>query len=237
MAEIAFSRQEAETDISPAEGASAPRVTTVGDGTLDLIFSKAVENPHGQIHQCLRAPAVLPPGAATLAINENSTISSNPTTARARSFLKNVGGKNITRSRSMSSDALYPDSVFDPSGRRHTASRHLTVDSAGGPVSGAPNNNQSDPNNGTYVGAGEIRGLRRHRPELHRLPAERDGDVLVDMDPNSVAERSKPILDSGATLLGAGADNRWHVGGVSGAELIGSRFIVTYEDGRRRPGS
>ena len=46
----------------------------------------------------------------------------------------------------------------------------------------------------------------------------------VDMDPNSIAGATKGTLDSGAVPP-------WDVGGVSGAELIGSTVTITFEDG------
>ena len=48
-----------------------------------------------------------------------------------------------------------------------------------------------------------------------------------DMDPNSIAG----LLKSGSLGVDTGATNGWDVGGVSGAELIGSSFTVMYDDG------
>ncbi|MEO1058058.1 MAG: LamG-like jellyroll fold domain-containing protein, partial [Actinomycetota bacterium] len=60
----------------------------------------------------------------------------------------------------------------------------------------------------------------------------------VDMDPNSIAGAVKGTLDSGADASPdvGGADNDWDIGGVSGAELIGSTYTITFEDGTTATG-
>ncbi len=51
----------------------------------------------------------------------------------------------------------------------------------------------------------------------------------VDMDPNSIAGSTKSVVDGGS-------EPAWDVGGVSGAELIGSTFTVTFTDGTTASG-
>ncbi|MEL6370547.1 MAG: putative Ig domain-containing protein [Pseudomonadota bacterium] len=51
-----------------------------------------------------------------------------------------------------------------------------------------------------------------------------------DMDPNSIAGLPKSVVDSGAT-------NGWDVGGISGAEVAGSKFVVLFDDGTTAEGT
>ena len=51
----------------------------------------------------------------------------------------------------------------------------------------------------------------------------------VDMDPNSVVGTDQGLLNGGTNPF-------WDVGGVSGAELIGSTFTVTFTDGTTATG-
>jgi|GEM_PF-3202751 len=137
--------------------------------------------------------------------------------------INNTGDKNIASVAIDVTNALYPDSVFDPFGLAgDTTSKKLSIDTNGGTGIIAPSN-------ASYIGTGGRDGYRRI--ELNFDDAVNGGfesgetvGFSVDMDPNSVAGTNKGSLDSGSSP-------NWDVGGVSGAELIGSEFIVTFTDG------
>jgi hypothetical protein len=163
-------------------------------------------------------------GSATLSIN----ISSNNVQISnygVNSFqITNTGDKKIARIDIDVTSALYPDSVFDPFGLAgDTAFKALTIDTDGG--TGVVSPNSYFP----YIGLGGTAGYKG----LNLLFNEaanggfNPGEIVgfsVDMDPNSVAGSAKGPLDAGTNPF-------WDVGGVSGAELIGSTFRVTFTDG------
>jgi Ca2+-binding RTX toxin-like protein len=167
-------------------------------------------------------------GSATLSVNlsDNDIQKSN---FGPNSFkLTNTGDKVITQVDIDVTNALYPDSVFDPFGLAgDTASKGLQIDKDGDTGVVAPSND-------SYIGTGGIAGFERLR--LTFDPNDNNGfepgervNFSVDMDPNSVAGSQKFKLDNGA-------DPGWDVGGVSGAELIGSSFTVTFADGSTATG-
>ncbi|WP_353471271.1 malectin domain-containing carbohydrate-binding protein [Salipiger sp. H15] len=174
-------------------------------------------------------------GAVTLAITANSDDVQKSNYDSGSFVLSNVGTKVVTKVEIDVSGAVLKDAVFDPFGLAgDTIAKVLTINSAGGTGVVAPNNNASDPNNQTYVGAGGTAGYEGI--VLTFDPASSGGfqsgetvTFSVDMDPNSVAGAKKSVLD-------AGTDPDWDVGGISGAELIGSRFTVTYADGTTSTG-
>ena len=142
----------------------------------------------------------------------------------------NTGTKVVTKVEIDVSGAVLKDAVFDPFGLAgDTVAKALTINSAGNTGVVAPNNNASDPNNATYVGAGGTAGYEGIVLTFNQATAGgfQSGETVtfsVDMDPNSIAGAKKSTLD-------AGTSPNWDVGGVSGAELIGSSFTVTYADG------
>ena len=85
-----------------------------------------------------------------------------------------------------------------------------------------------------YIGTGGTAGFEAIELQFNENvdggfePGETLG-FSVDMDPNSVAGAQKAPLD-------AGSNPSWDVGGVSGAELIGSTFTVTFDDGTTATG-
>ena len=149
--------------------------------------------------------------------------------------LTNTGEKTIASVELDVTNALYPDSVFDPFGLAgDTAARALTIDTPGGTGVLAPNNDPNDPNNQTYLGAGGTAGFKAIQLFFDEStnngfePGETIG-FSVDMDPNSIAGAEKGPLD-------AGSNPPWDVGGVSGAEIIGSTFNITFADGSTASG-
>ncbi|PSN17577.1 hypothetical protein C7271_17000 [filamentous cyanobacterium CCP5] len=145
------------------------------------------------------------------------------------SFLvENTGQKNIAKVEIDVTNALYPDSVFDPFGLAgDSTAKPLTINTAGGTGVVAPSS-------ASYIGAGGTAGyggiqlLFDEATDGGFNPGETVG-FAIDMDPNSVAGTSKGPLDGGS-------DPGWDVGGVSGAELIGSTFTVTFTDGTTATG-
>ncbi|MEO0794448.1 MAG: hypothetical protein AAFX93_04780 [Verrucomicrobiota bacterium] len=144
--------------------------------------------------------------------------------------LSNTGTKKIIEFKMDVSNALFPDSVFDPEG--------IAGDSAAKPLQ--MNKDEStgvvppDSHKKSYIGEGGTKGYRGlgiiFDPEKDNgfNPGETLG-FSVDMDPNSIAGTKKYPLDQAAVP-------KWDVGGVSGAELIGSTFVVTFDDGTKAKG-
>ena len=167
-------------------------------------------------------------GAAILAVTADSD-DVQVSNFGGNSFqLTNTGDKQIAQVDIDVTNALYPDSVFDPFGLAgDLVSKELTIDTNGstGVVS---------PSNGSYIGTGGTAGFEG----LQILFDEgvdggfEAGETLgfsVDMDPNSIAGAEKEVLDSGA-------NPPWDIGGISGAELIGSNYTVTFVDGTTATG-
>ena len=166
-------------------------------------------------------------GQATLSITINGEI--DDSNYGGNSFLvTNVGDKRITKVEIDVTDALFPDTVFDPFGEAgDTISKPLRINTAGSTGVVAPDA-------ATYIGAGGISGFEKIQILFDPSSSGgfQPGETLgfsIDMDPNSIAGADKFPLDSGSSP-------RWDVGGVSGAELIGSTFTVTFEDGTTATG-
>jgi hypothetical protein len=145
--------------------------------------------------------------------------------------LKNTGAKAITAFELDVTGALYPDVVFDPEGKAgDSVAKALSIDTNG-------NTGIRDPGEATgetYIGEGGARGYRVLRLVFDSEVNDgfNPGETLgfsIDMDPNSLAGTRKGPLDAGSVP-------RWDVGGVSGAELIGSVFTVIFADGSRATG-
>jgi hypothetical protein len=118
--------------------------------------------------------------------------------------------------------------VFDPFGQAgDTASRGLTINTDGGTGVLAPSSS-------SYLGAGGTAGFEAIQLVFDQAVnggfggGEQVG-FSIDNDPNSIAGALKATLD-------AGTDPFWDVGGVSGAELIGSTFTVEFSDGTSATG-
>ncbi len=137
--------------------------------------------------------------------------------------ITNTGDKKIAQVNIDVTNALYPDTVFDPFGLAgDTISKPLTINTDG-------DTGIVGPSNDSYVGTGGTAGYEAIQLVFDETvnggfePGETVG-FSIDMDPNSVAGTEKSQLD-------AGSDPAWDVGGVSGAELIGSSFTATFDDG------
>ena len=164
----------------------------------------------------------------------------------ANSFeLTNTGDKQVAAVFIDVRDALYSDSVFDFDGSGgDTTAKVFQVNSETGNGTGAffegadsyfLAGTQPIPNtSGDGVTAsGGFRGL------LIKFDGTEGGfgnGELVgfsgDMDPNSIAGLAK----GGTFGVDPGAIDGWDVGGVSGAELIGSKFTVLFDDGTTAEG-
>lgn len=139
--------------------------------------------------------------------------------------LTNTGSKDIVAFELDVTAALFPDVVFDPEGKAgDSTAKPLTInrDDATGVVLD-PERQSSH-----YHGDGGKRGYERLTFTFDQDTNEgfNPGESLgfsIDMDPNSIAETRKGPLDEGSSP-------RWDVGGVSGAEMIGSIFRVTFAD-------
>ena len=167
-------------------------------------------------------------GEATLSITGDSD-DVQASNFDSNSFqIANSGDKTIVGVNLDVTDALYPDTVFDPFGQAgDTISKELTIDLNGSTgVVSAPGD--------YYLGTGGTAGFEAIELEFDPNvdggfePGETLG-FSVDMDPNSIAGAEKSPLDEGSNPA-------WDVGGVSGAELIGSTFTVTFEDGTTATG-
>ncbi|MGD1910657.1 MAG: malectin domain-containing carbohydrate-binding protein [Rivularia sp. (in: cyanobacteria)] len=167
-------------------------------------------------------------GEATLSITADSD-NIQASNFGSNSFqIANSGDKKIVEVNIDVTNALYPDTVFDPFGLAgDTLGKELTIDTNGNTgVVIAPGD--------YYIGTGGTAGFEAIELQFNENvdggfePGETLG-FSVDMDPNSVAGAQKAPLD-------AGSNPSWDVGGVSGAELIGSTFTVTFDDGTTATG-
>ena len=149
--------------------------------------------------------------------------------------LTNTGNKKITKLEIDVTNALYPDSVFDPFGLAgDTVKKQLTINTNGGTGVVSPDHGTATNPGTTYIGAGGIAGFEGIQILFDNnvnggFEAGETLGFAVDMDPNSIAGSAKGPLD-------AGTDPGWDVGGISGAEIIGSTFTVTFEDGTTATG-
>ena len=185
------------------------------------------------------APGVV--GSAVLRVMENGGNIRGSNYGAGSFQVENTGGKKISGIFIDVRGALYPDSVFDPDGAGgDNVTKPWGIDSAGGTgafITGTgyflpgpnplPNTTGTGKaSNGGYEGAmvkfnaGVSAGFQ---------PGERV-TFSGDMDPNSLAGLLKTGVDSGALLA-------WDAGGVSGHELIGSDFVVLFNDGTTATGS
>jgi hypothetical protein len=145
--------------------------------------------------------------------------------------LENTGGKQIAAVLIDFRSALYGDSIVDPNGLGGDTTAKPFVIDGGGAATGA-SFDQTDayqfpgdapiPQPGVPSNGG-FRGLLLKTDGTGFGPGE-TVTFSGDMDPNSIAAIAKNVVD-------AGAINSWDVGGVSGAELIGSSFTVMFDDG------
>ncbi|NJM37433.1 MAG: hypothetical protein HC845_05970 [Akkermansiaceae bacterium] len=125
-------------------------------------------------------------------------------------------------------ESLFPDGVFDPEGiAGDSASKSLEIDEDTDTGIIRPTGISPD----VYIGQGGPAGFKIIQLRF-REGGFNQGDKLafsIDMDSNSAAGTEKGPLDGAS-------DPKWDVGGVSGAELIGSVFTVTFSDGTTASG-
>ncbi|MEM9742013.1 MAG: putative Ig domain-containing protein [Pseudomonadota bacterium] len=184
-------------------------------------------------------------GSAELRIMENVNDVQDSNFSANSFILENTGDKQIAAVFIDFADAIYGDSVIDLDGSSgDTTAKEFGAQTGVGTTgvitefidAQVPNGfdvaqsyfypgNEPNPDPSASDANGGFRGL------LIRFDGSEggfsNGEVLGfagDMDPNSIATISKSAVDSGAI-------NGWDVGGVSGAELIGSSFTVRFDDG------
>ncbi|MGB0744003.1 MAG: hypothetical protein ACPGSB_05710 [Opitutales bacterium] len=170
-------------------------------------------------------------GAAVLEIMPKTNNVQRSNYGKNSFLLTNAGGKDIILFKLDVTQALFPDTVFDPEGLAgDSAAKPLKIDRDD--ATGVEHHpGKKSPH---YIGDGGDRGYEElvitFNPGKNNgfNPGEALG-FSIDMDPNSIAGTRKKPLDDGSTP-------RWDVGGVSGAELIGSTFEVTFADGSKATG-
>ena len=204
----------------------------VNDGTLDLEFLHGAQNPLVNGLEIVRLDGEPTPtinyGEAVLSVNGGNDNIQASTYGKNSFKITNTGGKKIVRADIDITNALYPDSVFDPFGEAgDVASKPLTITTDGGTGVIAPANN-------SYLGAGGNKGYEAIQLVFDEntnggFESQEELVFAIDIDPNSIAGSDKKPLDAGSNPF-------WDVGGVSGAELIGSTFTVTFDDGTTATG-
>ena len=222
---------------SPGDTAASIDVDLIGDSTFEGNETFTVELSN------ISAGAVISDGVAMGTIIEDDpssligaavlSITPQSNDVQVSNFnnnsfkITNTGEKAIAQIELDVTNSLFPDSVFDPFGEAgDSTSKPLTINTPGATGVVLPS---TLPTSETYLGSGlgdGFHGIRLTFDEAVDGGFETNETVgfSIDMDPNSVAGTSKAPLD-------AGSDPAWDVGGVSGAELIGSTFTVTFTDG------
>ncbi|MEM7806608.1 MAG: hypothetical protein AAF561_00685, partial [Planctomycetota bacterium] len=135
-------------------------------------------------------------GEAVVSINRHSNNVQTSNFGKNSFRIANRGGKLISQVEIDVTDALYPDSVFDPFGvAGDTVSKALSLDTPGG-------TGIQPAGDDTYVGPGGEAGFRKlvltFSPDVDGgfEPGESIG-FSIDMDPNSIAGARKGPLDQG----------------------------------------
>jgi len=204
-------------------GGMLSSIVEVTDGAIDIELLQDKQRPLINGIEIILRPSI-PLGAAELAVTVSSDDVQKSNFGQNSFQVTNRGVKNVTRVDIDVTSALYPDSVFDPLGLAgDTISKQLEINTPGG--TGVVDPAAYNP----YVGVGGSAGYKGLTVLFDNgidggfEPGETVG-FSIDMDPNSIAGAEKATLDAGAIPA-------WDVGGVSGAELIGSSFTVTFDDG------
>jgi len=167
-------------------------------------------------------------GEASFSISADIDDVQNSSFADNSFQITNTGDKEITSVTVDISEALLPDSVFDPFGLAgDEVFKGLTIDTAGetGVVT---------PSDDDYFGIGGQSGFEGFQINFddNNEGGFEAGETLgfsVDLDPNSIAGAQVDLLEVGSSPT-------WNVGGVSGAELINADFEVTFTDGSTATG-
>ncbi|SLN59067.1 Hemolysin, chromosomal [Roseovarius albus] len=214
---------------------NAPDFETPADAGADNVYDVTVSASDG-----VNAPTQDIAVTVTDIVNEDQTgiveltINGNSNQVGISNFgnnawkITNVGEKPIASIVFDVAGAIYGDSVFDPFGLAgDSGSKPLTIDGDGGTGVVAPDAS-------SYIGDGGVLGYKGIQMTFDPFTdgGFESGETVsfsIDMDPNSIAGSFKPTLDSGSFPA-------WDVGGVSGAELIGSDFTVNFVDGSTATG-
>ncbi|MEM1166980.1 MAG: hypothetical protein AAGI30_11905 [Planctomycetota bacterium] len=170
-------------------------------------------------------------GAAVLRIMPHSNDVQQSNFGSNSFTITNTGQKDIAEVVIDVTTSLYPDAVFDPEGLAgDSVAKPLNLDTRGQTgvldIGGRGGSAYLGP--GGATGYDGLRLVFDPNAEGGFNPGETVG-FSIDMDPNSIAGTNKGPLDNGTHPW-------WDVGGVSGAELIGSRFTVTFADGSTATG-
>ena len=155
----------------------------------------------------------------------------------------NVGDKKISAIFIDVTEALYPDSVFDPDGKGgDNAAKPWAVNNAGGTGGYVDGTGYFLPGvdplpNDTGTGIASNGGFKGAMVKFDATVSGgfQSGETVGfsgDMDPNSIAGLDK----NGTAGVDNGATSGWDVGGISGHELIGSAFTVLFDDGTTATG-
>lgn len=209
-----------EGDPITNDGANALEVFA---GEADLITSATYTNGE-------EGSAVL-----DIMVGDNNIESSN---FGANSFqVTNTGDKKISAVFIDVTDALYQDSVFDPDGQGgDNVAKPWAVNSVGGTgafIGGGTGgyflNGVNPLANNTGTGIASDGGYKGAIVKFTDFDNGETVGFSGDMDPNSIAGLTKASVDGSAI-------DSWDVGGVSGHELIGSRFTVLFDDGTTASG-
>ena len=198
--------------------------TPLGAGEYTLWFSQNGGATTSTLNFAVQEVPPVLVGAAVVGITKNANNVQASNFGNNAFEITNTGDKKIAQVEIDVTNALYPDSVFDPFGVAGDATgKELTINTDGGTGVVAPSS-------ATYVGAGGTAGFEKIVLTFDGAVngGFETGETLgfsVDMDPNSIAGAQKSTLDSGAD------PSPWDIGGISGAELIGSTVTVTFEDG------
>ncbi len=182
-------------------------------------------------------------GAAVLRIMEAGLEIRGSNFSPSSFRVENTGDKKIAGIFIDVRGALYPDMVFDPDGKGgDSVAKPWAIDSAGGSgafVSGSgyflPGPNPLP--NTTGTGQSSNGGFRGAMVKFSNTTDAgfQKGEIVGfsgDMDPNSLAG----LVKVGPSGVDTGALIGWDVGGVSGHELIGSNFVVLFDDGTSASG-
>nr|WP_298414782.1 malectin domain-containing carbohydrate-binding protein [uncultured Halomonas sp.] len=174
-------------------------------------------------------------GSATIAITPGGNVQKS--SYDANSFqITNTGDKKIAAVYFDVSSALYDDSVFDSDGKGgDSIFKPLTINSAG--TSGAIQPSEyehyfqpgvdPDPENDAVNGGFKGAMIKFSATQEDGFSEGETVGFSADMDPNSIAGMDK----RGEAGVDTGTVPDWDVGGVSGAELIGSKVYIAFTDG------
>ncbi|MCA0948472.1 cadherin-like domain-containing protein [Salipiger pacificus] len=220
------------SSISLTEGTSGPSepVDPPADTTDALAILQALDDVDSGGSYAVGAT-----GSAELRVMEGTSNVQASNYGSSSFVLENTGDKQIAAVLIDFRNALYGDSVVDPDGAGgDNASKHFAINSGAGET-GAEFDTSSgylfageDPlPNTTGTGKASNGGYRGILLKMDGTGFS-NGEVIGfsgDMDPNSIAGLDKNGSD------GVDPNSGWDVGGVSGAELIGSSFTVMFDDG------